>query len=481
MRKTISRIVVVLVTLALATAVASATTYNESISAGLGTLKYTATVTTLTCQEFIGHQLRTNTYYQTSYASFSYVASGVTTALTGSVTSTDDAGYIPGQPCPESKFPSVTLTGGGVEVAFTPSSEYGGAAVYGGFINPKFLITGVMYAPPGSKSSVTYSANTVVGNSTSVKTSFSSTVTESVAISESGAIPGFLSGKITTTESDSYTEEQDTTNSIAMSQTTSDSTGLAGYSDPVNGVNHDYDYIFVWLNPVVTFTVSTASGKTQVQWTAFGYDLSDTGAYPEMDEIGIQLGCLNGDFYSQYENGSNTQNWPTCEDVINNNFARSWALTNTDGTNPALTPTLAKSSPPYDFCTQTGTDLYAICQADPFSNPSYALQFASGSNTTKDGRFTACSNSLCNSTIEYEPNVTKGYSQGYSTTTSTNQNVQYTYTSSYSVESAFTGGSTSFGETIGATFTNTNSFSSSDEFSQATNNSDGQTSAFSIV
>lgn len=462
-------------------------TYNETIPAGTGTLSYTVTDERVPCT--VGGKAGTAVYLSAHYSSFSYTASGVTVPLSGSVTSVYDGEGI--GTCPADSFPSVTLTGGGVEVAFTPSGSTGGSAVYGGFINPKYLIASVMYAPPGTKSTVSYGKNTVVGNSTSVTSSFSSTVGESVAISESGGIPGFLSAKITTTESESYTEEQDSSSSIAVNQTTSNSTGLSGYSDPVNGINHDYDYIFVWLNPIVTFTISSASGKTQVQWTGYGYDLDDTPAYPDMDVLGVQLGCLNGDFYQQYTAGTNT-NWNTCLDVFNNNnangqnngFWRGWALDNADDTPPYLTPLVANASAPYDFCSSTykGTDLWNICQADPFgANPNYTVQFNPGSSTTTDGRFTACGNSLCYTTIQYEPDVNNSYSQGYSTTVTGSETAKYTYTSGYSVESSFTGGSASFGETIGATFTSTYSFSSTEQFSQATNSQNGQTASFSIV
>jgi hypothetical protein len=163
-----------------------------------------------------------------------------------------------------------------------------------------------------------------------------------------------------------------------------------------------------------------------------------------MDVIGVQLGCLNGDLYAQFIAGANT-NWSTCEDVFDNNFSRSWALTNTDGTGPALTSTLANSSAPYNFSETAGTDLYNICQADPFSNPTYGKEFPppAGSYTMADGRFTACNSSGCNVTIDYEPNLTKNYSQGYSTTVTRSQGYKDTYSQSFSLASQFgvTGGS----------------------------------------
>jgi hypothetical protein len=365
----------------------------------------------------------------------------------------------------------------------------GSEAVTGiaGWINPKYIIVDVMYAPPGSKSTVTYGDNSVVGSTTAYSSSFSTGISESISVSAGGGVAGF-SAKETTTVSNSYTQEEENSTSIAVSQTTSASTGLTGYSDPVNGLNHDYDYIFVWLNPLQLFSLYTnASGTdTSVTWNGFGYDLNDTPAYPDMDVIGIQLGCLNGDFYQQYEGGTNS-NWLTCEDVFTNNFSRSWALTNTDGSSPALTPTLAESSPPYNFCASShkGTDLYNLCQADPFgANPNYTVTFAAGSSTTTDGRFTACSNAECNATIEYEPDVNKNYSQGYSTTATSNETAKYTYSSSFSMEVQFgwSGGNcTKFCANFGTDTKDTTTYTSIDQFSYSTNDSSGQTASFAVV
>jgi hypothetical protein len=358
----------------------------------------------------------------------------------------------------------------------------GSVTAVGGYVNPKYKIIGVMYAPPGSKSTVTYADNSVVGSSTSVMSTISSSDMQSISISSGISIFGFTD-KVTTTASNTYTQEESSSSTIAVSQTTSSSTGLSGYSDPVNGLNHDYDYIFVWLNPIASFAIYPTQSPTLVEWMGYGYDLNDTLAYPDMDVIGVQLGCLNGDFYSQYERGTNT-NWATCEDLFNENFSRTWALTNTDGSAPALTPTLANSSAPYDFCGQKGTDLYNICQADPFSNPNYKVTFTSGSDTTEDGRFTACSNSDCSATIEYEPDVNKTYSQGYSTTVTASETDKYTYSESFSIESQLgysASGCKNYCSTLSDGLTTKNTYSWSDQFSYSTNSSNGQTASFSIM
>jgi hypothetical protein len=363
-----------------------------------------------------------------------------------------------------------------------------GTAVLGalGWVNPKYQIVGVEYAPPGSKSTVIYADNSVVGYTVSDMNSFSSGVTQTVSLSSGFGLFGFTD-KVTETESTSYTQEQDSSSSVAVSQTTSSSNSLAGFSDPVNGINHDYDFINVWVNSIALFGVYPTQPKTVVQLTGYGYDLNDTPAAPDMDVIGVQLGCLNGDFYQLYvSNPTTNPNWLTCEDLFNNNLSRSWALKNTDGSSPALTPTLANSSPPYDFCQQTGTDLYNICQADPFANSDYGKEEfppPSGSDTTADGRFTACSNSGCSTTIDYEPGKCPiAYSQGYSTTVTASQGDKDTYSQSFSTESQFgdAPSGNGFSASFLATLTTTNTYTSITQFSQSTNSTNGQTASFSI-
>jgi hypothetical protein len=319
-----------------------------------------------------------------------------------------------------------------------------------------------------------------------VQKSFSTADQQSIMLSASIDIFGFTVNKETSTYSNTWTEEQDTSSSVAISQTTTSSATLKGYSDPKNGVNHDYDYINVWVNPLATFVIYPLQQGNLVQWTGYGYDLNDTKAAPDMDVIGVQLGCLNGDFYKKYSSGAN-KNWLTCVDLFNNNFNRSWAQKNTDGSSPALTPTLAKSVAPYDFCTQKGTDLYNICQADPFSNPTYAkgeIPPAAGLFTTKDGRFTACQNQGCSTTIDYQPGKCPlTYSQAYSTTLTQGQGYKNTYSESFSLASQFSekGGSGKiFALTLSATLSTKNTLTWVEQFNQTTNNSQGQMASFSI-
>lgn len=340
----------------------------------------------------------------------------------------------------------------GCQVTLAVTINVDGAYAQSGFVNPKYVIIGVMYAPPGAQSSVTYANNTVAGNSISAASYFADQVNYSVALPEGASIPGFFTGQ-TGTVSSSFTQQVDTTSSVAIVQTTSNSMTLSGVAD-ANGINHDYDYIFVWLNPVLKFSVGP--GPNQVQWNGYGSDLSDPTS-PDLDVIGVPVGCLNGHF-------SNSAAWSaTCQDISSGPLARSWAQNNVDGSGPGL----------------TSADLGNILAADPFSNPGYTMTLVSGSNTTTDGRFTACNNPQCSTTIDFEPDITTSYSQGYSVTASTSQAVNYAYSQTFALESQFQG--TAFANNFDADLKTAETLTSGSQFNQSTNNSQGQIASFTIV
>lgn len=367
-----------------------------------------------------------------------------------------------------------------VTITLNINAQWGNPAP--GFINPKYVILGVVYAPPGNSSTVSYGSNTVVGTSASVGSSFSNQNTFSVSVSGGGSIFGFTTTQ-TSTASTSYTEEQDTTSTTAVQQTTTDTQVYDGFLDPVNAVNHDYDKIVVWLNPILQFSTYT-DVPYYATWTGYGFDLNDP-TRPDLDVQTIQLGCINGDFYTIAEenpgNQYDQQVWSSCQSELGSTgrFARTWALTNVDGSSPALTPTLQNSSPPYDFCQQTGTDFYNICQADPFSDPNYTFTPPpGGSDTTSDGRFTACWNGACTSAIDFQPGQGYNHGQGYSTTETQSQTAKTTYSQTFAVEDQFKG---SWLASLTVDMKNQNTLTWTHTFESTTNESRGQTASFNIV
>jgi hypothetical protein len=331
----------------------------------------------------------------------------------------------------------------------------GGTVYPAGWVHPKYVVVGVEYSPPGSSSKVTYTKDTVVGNTTTTGSSFNNKVSQSISLSSTAGIPGFLSGKETTTISGSYAQQSGSSTTVSVSQTVSNTTGLEGFTDPVNGVNHNYDYIFVWLNPVVRFYDFTDSGGVvHVVSMGYGYDMTDQRVFNDMDVIGIPVGCINGYLPAQ------SAAWvATCDDIASV-YARTWAAKNVDGSGPGL----------------TSTDLTNILHSDPFYI-TYTPTLAPGSDTTTDGRFTECNTSGCTETIDFEPNLSDVYSQGYTTTTTNTHN--YSHTETFSVEQQFS--SSVFWKTFTLSLQTTDEMTWVYSSSYSVNTSDGQTASFSIV
>jgi hypothetical protein len=354
-------------------------------------------------------------------------------------------------------YESTVYTGTYFTITITARGQYAAP----GFVNPKYVITSIEYAPPGLSSSASYGNDTVVGNSTSVMSTFSNKATQSVSVSSGGAIPGFTVTR-TATESTSYAQEQDTGSSIAVSQMSSLVTGVSGVETPA-GTNHDDDLIRVWLNPIATFAVDNTSIPITVIWTGFGYDLNDSQAYPNMELVDVKMGCLNGDI-----NPSD----PNCSYFFGR-AQRTWAQSNQDGSGPGLTGNGAAC------ISGSRSDICNILAADPFSNPSYAPTFNPPSLTTIDGRYTAChSNTNCTQTVSATPGGFTQYSQGYSTTTTQSETFKYTYTQTFAVEAQFKG--TGWANGFNASLAVSNEMSWTHGFSQSTNNSQSQTSSFTI-
>lgn len=252
-----------------------------------------------------------------------------------------------------------------------------------GFINPKYVVVGVTYAPPGSSSSVTYTNTTSVGSTTNISSSFTSDVGFSVSVSHSIGIPagGIVDGgagiKLTFTESTDYTQgsNSSTTNTISKSSTVAYTTPGTPTFAPVNS---DYDFIWIWINPELVFHYVPGSSPLILQWGGYAFDPTDpaSGEPPASgpyiggpDVLEVQVGCLNGDFSCPstlvLTNGV----------VTSGTLARSWAAneyTWPAGEGPGL----------------TSTDIANILSFDPLVPSNNYTLLSSFPSTTSDGRFT---------------------------------------------------------------------------------------------
>ena len=157
-----------------------------------------------------------------------------------------------------------------------------------GWVRPKYLVVGLTYAPPGSKSTAVYSNGFVNGTSQSNMSTFISTVTTKEVDTFGFGIKGVVSGSATDTESSTYTQEQDNTNSITIAETNATGLTVPGPASSGLGVDHDYDTIYVWLNPEVFMEAFNSVVVTN----GYGWDARDT--ISGVDVVQLTVGQLEG-------------------------------------------------------------------------------------------------------------------------------------------------------------------------------------------
>jgi hypothetical protein len=413
--KMISQACTVLLMLTLATGVALANTYHETINVtGGGTFTYTDVIT-----ETFGRCIQTREMdyaYNETYNAFSYTIAGVTTQLTGSESVyTNYCGVMHATP--------ITWWLPSAELIFTPLGQAGGSAAVApgltGYVDPKFLVVGVTYAPPGPSTNtfVQYLNSTFVGNTESLSTSFGSGSTSSITLTYGPSIPLVANGKITNTFSTTNSETTKNTSTVTTSIQVSQGEKTFGTGNYFAPVDNDYDLIWVWLNPVAIFTTFSGNSVNSVVWNGYGFDGTDQSG---MDIVPIPLGYLNGHF-------------GTIPPDIQTSLNRTWAADQT--------------WPPGDGPGLTSADLAQIASTDPFSVSTYGLDFIGyvpPSPQTSDDRFTL---SMCSSVssfnyLQANPSVAPGiYTCGltYTNLSTQAQEISTSYSQTFSTDISFSG------------------------------------------
>jgi hypothetical protein len=330
-----------------------------------------------------------------------------------------------------------------------------------GKINPKYVILGVTYAPPGHQSFVQYTSSTLVGNTTSLSSSFTSLTSQSISIGGTAGVgvPGIAKGGITVTgtASTSYTQGSSSSSSVSVTKQASLANKTPGPVSDFIGVSHDYDQVWLWLNPLLRFTFTVGSPNS-LQWNGYAYDMTDQ---PVMDVFPISVGYLNGHF-------------GPIPAPIASVLARSWATQQTwpAGEGPGLTL----------------TDLANILGADPFgSNPSYTVTLAAGSNppTTTDGRFTIVNGPLSVPNLVYkqaDPGGNPGsqtYSEQNTTTTITGQGGTHSFQQAFGIEEAFKG--TLWGQDLTVDLKQSQTLTWENTWNKATTNTTSETNEVTIT
>jgi len=236
---------------------------------------------------------------------------------------------------------SILVASGLTNGVYTPTAEVYTYPFTSGALNPKYIVLGVIYAPPGAKSSVTYGQTTALGTSSSVSDTFTTgvNVTTSAGIYLGGSIdkiPWSASGSVTVSKT--WTQEADSSSTYTVNQTTSAGNGADGPLSSAIGVDHDYDTVLVWLNPRVNMTVGPVT--TTLLWNGYAFNSADPYFTGNPDVVQLSIFCLKNPFFA-----------PGCTD---NNYrtSRSWDTSGMGGL--------------------TLTDYQTIASRDPFYvNPSY--------------------------------------------------------------------------------------------------------------
>jgi hypothetical protein len=206
-----------------------------------------------------------------------------------------------------------------------------------GSIDPKYVVVGVIYSPPGAKSSVSYQGSTLISTATSLSGTFSTGTSESLSVTAGANIFGTGNSE-TGTASTSFTQEEDTSQTETISQTTTSGSIVTGPLSSTIGVDHAYDVLLVWLNPKLNIGLTYNLGLStpgSLIWGGYSYDNRDPAG--EMEVIPMYVSWL--------------QNPSSIPGNVADYLQRSW--------DPVLGA-------------MTTTDYNAILQRDPFiSNPSY--------------------------------------------------------------------------------------------------------------
>jgi len=142
---------------------------------------------------------------------------------------------------------------------FTPclASNDGSPPEYG-TVTPKYYVLTIVYAPPGSQgsnssSSVVYGSNSTLGTTTSASSSFK----QDYSVTASVKVGSFVDGSLRF----SYARTAGSSESLDVKK--SNTTTIQDPGPPVDGIDHDRDIIYLWLNPKLDVAITSSSAA----WT----------------------------------------------------------------------------------------------------------------------------------------------------------------------------------------------------------------------
>jgi len=345
-----------------------------------GTLSYDYTVSSGSCGS-------TGQWTEWTYSSLVYsVPSGPNFQLNGGGVYYSSSGS---QGCPPSGPQPASITYGSVNngflITWVPGPSGTGSAtlqLYGNLL-PKYMLLSLMYAPPGHSSNFTYQTTSTLGTSTNITSSFTSGAQSSLTVSVGASVPcgGSSSGgnnssgggkpqpvcangSSGSTQGSGFTQEQDSSNSVAVSQKTGFTLAISGpqsndcepqydgltvaQADAL-GLDHNYDQFIVWLNPAVN--VGGAPGGA-LYWTGYQSNSEDE---PNENYVLLNVNWLEDqNFLSDGANSAPQYCWEYVPGVITE-LGRGW-----DTSLPTTESGISES------------DLSTILKVEPYVNDPHA-------------------------------------------------------------------------------------------------------------
>jgi hypothetical protein len=285
------------------------------------------------------------------------------------------------------------------------------------------------------KSTVTYSQNTVRGTAAtdmhSYKTDVSITDTGDIGAS----LAGLASGGLTGTFDADYQQTSANNSSVTITNSTTLTDTVPGPSSSALGVDHDYDVIWVWLNPVAAEYV----GPSTISFAGYAFNAND-------DHFGAEIVPIQ---VAQLKHPS------TMPSGLVQRLARTWDPTGLGGL--------------------TTTDYTALLNADPF-----AASATYNPLNDSNHRFQAMSGQ----SVPYEPpapggqpvTVTGNFTTQTATSTSKSSTYQYTVGFTLAFSSAI-----DFIADFSEKLTISTNYTTTDMWSTTNNTTVGKTAAYSIT
>ncbi len=301
-----------------------------------------------------------------------------------------------------------------------------GAPALTGYINPKYIVVSVVYAPPGSNSFVNYSTSALVSSTHTVTHTFSSSVTTSVSVTGPGGIFAFFGGTRSSSFSNTLTQQSQDATSVTASYTNTSSLQLFGPGPNNNcgseagdfvGIDHNCDLIKVWVNPVMLFTL-VGPGGSGVQWN--GYGSSGLDSVAPIHIVDVLVGCLNGHLAATDSR---------CAPAFGE-FQRTWAANENwpAGEGPGLTAN--------DFSNILAADPWGQCAANAPIGSSTCPTYSTPGFVLLPPQFTLSSQT----NIPYRQGTAQtGLSVSTTSSTTQSQESKTTHSQTYGIEDAFTG------------------------------------------